>query len=177
MKTASLALAAALAITVVCTQPAAAQTQDQTGAATADKAAPDDTGNATTGSGRSDESGDWRRDDRENSADGGNSRRQWTDRAPMAMPMRPMWPRRRMMMQGQAAHFHFARGNARIDVTCSAQEDTEACVRGAGELIDKIAELHGASRDNTAGRAGRGDDRSNAATPNDDDQDAAGERM
>ena len=100
MKTASLALAAALAITVVCTQPAAAQTQDQTGAATADKAAPDDTGNATTGSGRSDESGDWRRDDRENSADGGNSRRQWTDRAPMAMPMRPMWPRRRMMMQG-----------------------------------------------------------------------------
>jgi hypothetical protein len=50
-------------------------------------------------------------------------------------------------------------------------------VRAAGELIDKIAELEGAHRDNTTGSAGRDGDRPYAAAPTDDDQDAAGESM
>ncbi|MGN6570651.1 MAG: hypothetical protein ACTHLO_04470 [Pseudolabrys sp.] len=177
MKTASLALAAALATIVGCAPPAAAQTQDQTGAATVDRAAPDDNGSAATnGVGNSEQRDDMRGEDRDNPADSANAPRQWRDRGPMVMPMRPMLPQRRMMMRGTGAHFHFARGKARIDVTCSPQEDTEACVRAAGELIDKIAELRGgANRDNTTGSADRDNDRS--ATQNDDDQDAPGERM
>jgi hypothetical protein len=158
MKIASLALATALAAFVGCAQPAAAQTQDQTGAAAADQATPDNSGSATTGSGRSEERG-------------------YDDGRPMVMPTRPMLPRRQFMLRGGGAQFHFARGKARIDVTCSAQEDTQACVRAAGELIDKIAELEGAHRDNTTGSAGRDSDHPNAAAPTDDDQDAAGERM
>ena len=95
----------------------------------------------------------------------------------MVMRMRPMMPQRRMMMHGAAEHFHFARGKARMDVTCSAQEDTEACVRAAGMLIDKLAELRDGRRDSTTG-SGRGSgDRPNAAAPEDDDQGAPGERM
>src|SRR3569832_1366547 len=151
MKSASLALATALAAIVGCAQPAAAQTQDRTGAAPADQGAPDEDG---------------------------NSRGQARERGPMTMPTRPMMPLRRMMVMGGAgARFHFARGNARIDVTCSAQEDTQACVRAAGEFIDKIAELHGADRDTTTGSDARGDNRPNGAAPGDDDQGALGERM
>ena len=171
MNTASLVLATALAAFVGCAQPAAAQTQDRTGAATVDQATPDDNGGATTGSGRSDESGD------DSAAEGQSQRRQWNDRGPMVMPMRPMMPQRHMMMGGAGARFHFARGNARMDVTCSAQEDTEACVRAAGQLIDKLAQLHGADRDNTTGSARRGGERPNAAAPSDDEEGVAGERM
>ena len=70
-----------------------------------------------------------------------------------------------------------APSKARIDVTCSAQEDTEACVRAAGEFIDKIAELHSKGGDGMTGSARHRQDRPNAAAPNDDDQDAPGERM
>jgi hypothetical protein len=178
MNTASLALATALAAFVGCAQPATAQTQDQTGAAAAAQATPNAGGNATTGTGQSEEDGNWRHDDNQNAGKGGNSRRQWEERGPIAMPIRPMWPQRHMMaLRDAGARFHFARGNARIDVTCSAQEDTQACVRGAGELIDKIAELHGANRDGMTGSASGGDERPNAGASSDDDRDSAGERM
>jgi hypothetical protein len=178
MKPTSLALAAALATIVGWAQPAAAQTQDRTGVAPADQAAPGDDGNATNGSGRADEDDNWRGGQNGSAGNDGNSRGQARERGPMTMPMRPMMPQRRMMVMGGAgARFHFARGNARIDVTCSAQEDTQACVRAAGELIDKIAELHGAGRDTTTGSDERGDNRPNGTTPGDDDQGALGERM
>jgi hypothetical protein len=96
------------------------------------------------------------------------------------MRMRPMLPQRRML-RGTAAHFHFARGNARMDITCSVQEDTEACVRAAGELIDKIAELHrgagGGDNNNMSGSAGRGDQGADAQNEDQDDGGALGERM
>jgi len=181
MKIVSLALASGLAVIAASAQTAIAQTQDQTGAATVDRSQPSDNGSATSGSGHADRRGDWRRDDDKDStvgrADEKESNRRWNDRGPTVMGMRPMMPHRRMMLRGQAAHFHFARGNARIDVTCSVQEDTEACVRAAGTLIDKIAELHrgGRDRDNMNGSAGGGDERSG----NDEgaEQGSPGERM
>lgn len=164
MKIVSLALASGLAIAAAGVQPAAAQTQDQTGVATVERSAPDDAGSATTGSGHAED----RSDDR--GYDEGHR---------MVMPMRAAQPHRRMMMRGAAAHFHFARGNARMDVTCSVQEDTEACVRAAGELIDKIAELHrgGGDRDSMNGSAGQGDERSGAQSEDQDESGAPGERM
>lgn len=161
MKFMSLALATALAAIVGCAQPAAAQTQDQTGAAASERPASYGNGNATVGSGHSEDRG-------------------YDDRRPMVMPARPMAPQRRMMLRGMGAQFHFARGNARIDVTCSVQEDTEACVRAAGLLIDKIAELHGREgRSDMTGSANR-DGRRAGADPESEDHDgegALGERM
>ena len=176
MNIASLALATALAAIVGCAQTAVAQTQDQTGAATAAQATPDD--NATTGSGNSAS----RDDDDRNAATSGQpgeetSAQPWRDCGPMVMRMRPTMPRRQML-RGTGAHFHFARGKARIDVTCSVQEDTEACVRAAGKLIDKIAELRsGRDRSNMSGSAERDDEHSGAQSEDRDDSGESGERM
>jgi hypothetical protein len=178
MKPTSLALAATLALAAGGIAPASAQTRDQTGAATQAHRVPGGDGgaSATTGAGTSDERS-LRGDEDDASAPERNARRHWSDRGPMAMPMRPPWPHRRMMMMGGGAQFHFARGKARIDVTCSPQEDTQACARAAGDLIDKIAALQRARGDTTMGSGGRGDAGPDAAAPSDDDQDAAGERM
>jgi hypothetical protein len=96
-------------------------------------------------------------DDTDNNRGNGNwnwhHRYRWSNNMPMHQRMGAMW-RRRMMMQAMGgARFHFTRGNARIDVRCSAQEDMQACVRAAGELLDKVAELHGARGANTTGSA------------------------
>ncbi|HXD44180.1 MAG TPA: hypothetical protein VN655_03515 [Pseudolabrys sp.] len=155
MNIASLALATALAAILGCAQPAFAQTQDQTGATN-----PDSMNNGA---------GD----------DGNGNSRSWAERR--SMTIGPMWRHRRMMIGAAGAggaHFHFARGKARIDVTCSVQEDTEACVRAAGQLIDKIAELRGGGpdRDNTTGAAGSGE-RAGPSSNESDDTGAPGERM
>jgi hypothetical protein len=168
-----------LAAAIGCAQPAFAQTQDQTGAMPTDQASQD--AHATTGAGSAGR-GNWRDDEQDSAAserDGsGNSRGQWNDRGRMVMRMGPMWRHRQMMMGAMGAHFRFTRGNARIDVRCSVQEDTEACVRAAGQLIDKIAELHeSADRDNTTGSAGDGGDRRGGAASEDEQSDAPGERM
>jgi hypothetical protein len=42
---------------------------------------------------------------------------------------------------GGGAHFHFARGNASIDIRCPADQAIERCTRAAGDLIDKIMSL------------------------------------
>ena len=178
MNIASLALASALAAIVGSAQPAAAQTQDQTGAATIDRAAPED--NATPGSANAD-----RRDDEDRDPalsgrrDDEGAARRWNERGPTMMRMRPVMPQRQMMLRGTGAHFHFARGKARVDVVCSPQEDSEACVRAAGELIDKIAELRGGGgdRDSMSGSAGRDDERSGTQSEERDDSGAPGERM
>jgi hypothetical protein len=41
----------------------------------------------------------------------------------------------------QGAHFHFARGNARIDIQCPPQNDMQSCVQAAGQLLDKISSV------------------------------------
>ena len=43
------------------------------------------------------------------------------------------------MLQG--AHFHFVRGNARVDIQCPPQNDMQSCVQAAGQLLDKIGIL------------------------------------
>jgi hypothetical protein len=184
MNIASLALASALALTLGCAQPALAQTQDQTGAtnpsgsglnkgATANET---DRNPMTTGRG---DNGD--NDDQgaaANGSDNWNSRRQWSEHRPMMMG--PMWRRRMMLMDGAGgAQFHFRRGKARIDIRCSVQEDTETCVRAAGQLLDQIAKLHEGTggNDNTTGAAGP--EEQPGATPGsgEDDTGAPGERM
>jgi hypothetical protein len=81
----------------------------------------------------------------------------------------------------RSAQFHFARGKTRIDVRCSVQEDTQACVRGATELFDAIAQLRNGRRDDRSGAAtgdDQGETNGSAAAPNgEQDQDAPGERM
>ena len=195
MKIAPLALASALAAVVGCAQPALAQTQDQTGAAmnrngaamtnrdgsTGAGAANGDADRdrATTGAAQDQQRGNLRDDENEDSAAANNGNnwnnrdRRWSNRAPMMMG--PMWRRHRQMMLGGAgaAQFHFARGKARIDVRCSVQEDTQACVRAAGELLDKIAQLHRGGRDDTTGSAGRDNDRSGGPAPEDQQEDRA----
>jgi hypothetical protein len=203
MNIASLALVSALAAVAGCAQPVLAQTQDQTGATmnrsgaamtdhdgstNAGAANGDaDRDSATTGAAQDQQRGNSRDDENEDSAAANNGsnwnrNRRWSNRAPMMMG--PMWRRHRQMMLGGAggAQFHFARGKARIDVRCSVQEDTQACVRAAGELLDKIAQLHRSGRDDTTGSAGRDDDRSGGPAPEDQQEDRAapagpGERM
>lgn len=179
MKPASFALASTLAAAIACAQPTLAQTPDQTGATNQGSgtmnghAATNGTGRGGMTEGRGDDRQDTMRDNDEDSAatGGGN----WNSRRPMTMG--PMWRHRRLMLGGAGgAHFHVARGKARIDVTCSVQEDTEACVRAAGQLLDKIAELHGGRGSNTTGSAGHNEHPA-AALPDDDDNTPGEERM
>ena len=181
MNIASFALASAVAAVIGCAQPALAQSQDQTGAA--NRSSPGsgmngammnrgsmmndmDRGNATTGAGNDERSGNRRDDDENNSAaergGDGNQHRRWSGNDRMGMGMGPMMMRRRhqMMRAMGGAQFHFARGKARIDVRCSVQEDMQACVRAATELLDKIAALRngGPRRGDTTGSATGGDD-------------------
>jgi hypothetical protein len=37
--------------------------------------------------------------------------------------------------------FHFRKGDASIDITCSDQEPVQACVTAAGSLLDKIGSM------------------------------------
>ena len=110
-------------------------------------------GAATNGIGN-DERGGNGRDDDDNAAaagrDDGNQTGRRSGNERMHMGMGQMWRQRQMMHAMGGAQFHFARGKTRIDVRCSVQEDTQACVRGATELLDAIAQL----------RNGRHDDRS-----------------
>ena len=100
---------------------------------------------------------------------------------PMAGRMGQMARRRQMMLRAMGgAHFHFARGNATIDVRCSVQEDTQACVRAAGELLDKIGQLRDGGRDggNTNGAGSGKDSPSGGRTPGDQTTpNMPGERM
>lgn len=41
----------------------------------------------------------------------------------------------------QGARFHFARGNARIDIQCPPQNDMQSCVQAAGQLLDKLSSM------------------------------------
>lgn len=191
MNIASLALASALAALLGCAQPALAQTQDQTGATNPsrgsvgnDAAANNDSGRdgMTMGRGSDDRQGGMRDDNDDDSAanrsGNWNSRRQWSEHRPMMMG--PMWRRRMMLMDGAGgAQFHFRRGKARIDIRCSVQEDTETCVRAAGQLLNQIAKLHDGTggNDNTTGAAGP--EEQPGATPGsgEDDTGAPGERM
>ena len=209
MNIASFALASAVAAVIGCAQPALAQSQDQTGAA--NRSSPGsgmngammnrgsmmndmDRGNATNGAGNDQRSGNRRDDEDENNSAAerggdGNQHRRWSGNDRMGMGMAPMMMWRRQMMRATGgAQFHFARGKARIDVRCSVQEDMQACVRAATELLDKIAALRngGPRRGDTTGSATGGDDgRSNggqAGSQSDDRGDrnapgSPGERM
>jgi hypothetical protein len=64
-----------------------------------------------------------------------------------------MWRHRMMLRAMGGARFHFSRGNGNIDVRCSVQEDMQACVRAAGELLDKIAAMHRGVHGDTTGSA------------------------
>lgn len=178
MKIAPLAIAATLAAAVGCALPALAQSQDQTGAAPNRERSgmhdqmmngTDQNESATTGANPGDRSANEQDDDDDN-AGGGNwnwhHRYRWSENGPMRGRMGPMQRQRMMMRALGGARFHFRRGNARIDVRCSVQEDMQACVRAAGELIDKIGELDAARRGNTTGSAaGENDDATNGAAP------------
>jgi len=146
MKIASLALASALAAAAGCAQPAFAQSQDQTGAT-------NQTGSGMNG-GMMNHNSMMNRMNRDNDdqassdqADSENSDRRgggwnWHHGSHMGS-MGPMRRHDMMMMRAMGgAHFRFVRGNTRVDVRCSVQEDTQACVRAAGELLDKIAQMH-----------------------------------
>jgi hypothetical protein len=153
MKIAALTLASTFALVIGCAQPVFAQTQDQTGAGNQpyaqDRSDTDNNGNATTGANTDEQNGNWRDDTGEQ--DGARGDRQWNERRMGMGPM--MWRRHQTMMNAMGgAHFHFARGKARIDIRCPAQTNLQACVHAATELLDKIAELrHGG--DNTTGSA------------------------
>jgi hypothetical protein len=174
----SLALASAFAAAIGCAQPVLAQSQDQTGVATNRNGSgmndrmmdhgtmmnETDQGQATTGAKAG--NGFTNEDD-----DNGSADRNWHHPS-MGRDMGPMWRHRMMMRAAGGARFHFARGNARIDVRCPADEDVRVCVQAAGKLLDKIAELRG-GRGNTTGSAA-GEDNGGAtnepggsASPND----------
>lgn len=162
MKFAALALASTFALAIGCAQPVFAQTQDQTGAGSqsyAQDRSGMDNGNATTGANTDEQNGNWRDDNGER--EGARGDHQWSERRMGMGPM--MWRRHRMMMNAMGgAHFHFARGRARIDIRCPAQANLQACVHAATELLDKIAELrHGG--DNTTGSAAGDNDRTNGS--------------
>lgn len=162
MKIAALALASTFALAIGCAQPVLAQTQDQTGAGNqpyAQDRSDTDNGNATTGANTDEQNGTWRDDNGER--EGGRGDRQWNERRMGMGPM--MWRRHQMMMNTMGgARFHFARGNARIDIRCPAQANLQACVHAATELLDKIAELqHGG--DNTTGSATGNNGRTNGS--------------
>lgn len=163
MKIAALALASTFALVLGCAQPVFAQTRDQIGAGSQPYAQdrPDmGNGNATTGSSSDEQNGNWRDDNGER--EGGRGDHQWNEGR---MGMAPMMMRHRhqMMMNAMGgAHFHFARGKARIDIRCPAQANLQACVHAATELLDKIAELqHGGG--NTTGSATEDNDRTNGS--------------
>jgi hypothetical protein len=190
MNIASLALASALAAAIGCAQPAMAQSQDQTGATANQNGSRirgymngpmmnhgsmmngTDQNESTTGANARDRAMNERTDDDSDNG-GGNwnwhHRRRWSDVGPMRGQMGPMWGRRMMMRAMGGARFHFARGNARIDVRCPPDEDVRACVKAAGELLDKIAELHNGGRGNTTGSATgeeNGETNGSALSPN-----------
>ena len=174
MKIAAFALASTFALVVGSAQPVLAQTQDQTGAGArpyAQDRSDMDNGSATTGANTDEQNGNWRDDDSER--EGVRRDRQWNERR---MGMGPMMLRRhRMMMNAMGgAHFHVARGKARIDISCPAQANLQSCVHAATELLDKIAELrHGGG--NTTGSATEDNDRTNGSGlgRNQSDQDDA----
>lgn len=192
MKIATLAIAATFAAAVGCALPALAQSQDLTGAASSQDHpgmnnqmmnGAEHNESTTTGANPDDRSAKEQDDD--DNAGGGNwnwhHRYRWSENGPMRGRMGAMQRQRMMMRAPGGARFHFSRGNARIDVRCSVQEDMQACVRAAGELIDKIAELDAAHRGNTTGSAaGQDDGPTNGAAPNAPGQRAPaspGERM
>jgi len=199
MNIASFALAAAFAAVLGYAQPASAQTQDRTGATTrSDPGTGMDGammnhgsmmkgghhGAATNGIGNDERSGNGRDDDDNAAAagrDDGNQTGRRSGNEHMHMGMGRMWRQRQMMHAMGGAQFHFARGKTRIDVRCSVQEDTQACVRGATELLDAIAQLRNGRHDDRSGAAtgdGQGETNGSAAAPNgEQDQDAPGERM
>jgi hypothetical protein len=173
MNMASLAFASALAAVVGCAQPALAQSQDQTGATTnqngssmngpaaspgpgmngANRSGDETTGGANPGSDNGAMDND---EDNDRAADrDGDWHRQRDGHRPMG-EMGMMWRHRMMMRAAGGARFHFARGNARIDVRCPADEDVRVCVRAAGELLDKIAELHNGGRGGNTTGSGSG---------------------
>jgi len=171
MTIAKLALASTVAAVLGCAQPAFAQSQDQTGASpnqdqtgmshpSPDRGSIMNDGSITTGTGRDDDEDDNadNRDDNWNSqrgrryGEGGRMGGGMMSGGMMAGRMGQMARRRQMMLRAMGgAHFHFARGNATIDVRCSVQEDTQACVRAAAELLDKIGELRDGGNTNGAG--------------------------
>lgn len=192
MNIASLALASTVAIAIGCAQPAFAQSQDQTGpnqdqtgaaagqnhsgtngdemmnGGAMQNPAQNDDEDATTGQNAGDRSGNGRDDEEDNAAaQGGGAGNwqgggRWGGRRAMGMRMGAMAHQRMMMRAFGGAQFHFARGNARMDVRCSAEEDTQACVRAATELLDKLAQLRNKGQDNTTGSAtGEENDQSN----------------
>ena len=55
------------------------------------------------------------------------------------MGQRAGWRRHRHAPRG--AHFRFARGNARIDIQCPANQPLKDCVDAASTLIDKVAHM------------------------------------
>jgi hypothetical protein len=163
MKFAALALASTFALAVGCAQPVFAQTQDQTGAGNqpyAQGQSDTENGNATTGANTDEQNGNWRDDNGDH--DGWRRRHEWREGR---MGMGPMMRRRHRMIMMNAmggAHFHFARGKARIDIRCPAEANLQACVHAATELLDKIAELRHGS-DNTTGSANQNNDRTNGS--------------
>ena len=200
MNIASFALMATVVAALGCAQPAAAQSQDQTGAT--NRSGPgtamngammnrgammndEDRGNATTGAANDERSGNDRDDDDTNAAgarnDGRNQGRRWSGHWHMGMGHMGMGPmgRRRMMMRALGgAQFHVARGKSRIDVRCSVQEDTRACVQAATELLGAIAQMRHGDRSGAANGGDNGETNGSAVTPNgEQDHDAPGERM
>jgi len=202
MTIAKLALASAVAAVLGCAHPAFAQSQDQTGASpnqdqtgmshpSPGRGQIMNDGSITTGAGRGDDEDDNadNRDDNWNSQRGRRYGQDWRmgggmmggGVGPMAGRLGQMARRRQMMLRAVGgAHFHFARGNATIDVRCSVQEDTQACVRAAGELLDKIGELRDGGRDrgNTNGAGGGNEGPAGGRTPGDQTTpNMPGERM
>lgn len=199
MNIASFALTATVVAALGCAQPASAQSQDQTGAT--NRAGPgtamngammnrgammndQDRGAATNGAANDERSGNDRDDDTNVTADrndGRNQGRRWNGHWHMGMGhmgMGPMAPHRMMMSALGGAQFHFARGKSRIDVRCSVQEDTRACVQAATKLLDAIAQMRNGDRSGAANGGDNGETNGSAVTPNGErDHDAPGERM
>lgn len=202
MNIASFALTAAVVAALGCAQAASAQSQDQTGAT--DRTAPgttmngammnrgatmndEDRGNATTGAANDERSGNGRDDDDNAMAgrnDGRNQGRRWSGHWHMGMghmgmgSMGPMARHRVMMRALGGAQFHFARGKSRIDVRCSVQEDTRACVQAAKELLGAIAQMRHGDRSGAANGGDNGETNGSAVAPNgEQDHAAPGERM
>jgi hypothetical protein len=189
MNIASFALTAAVVAALGYAQPASAQTQDQTGATNRSGPMMNGQGraSATTGTASDERSANEHDDDNNTATDRGddwNPGRHWSGNWHMRMGMGPMGWQRPMMRALGGAQFHFARGNSRIDVRCSVQEDTRACVQAATKLLDAIAQMRngghadrsGAALDDdngeTNGSAAHPNDRRNEGTPS-----APGERM
>lgn len=103
----------------------------------------DDEHSGTTGRGRDwSDRDEWRDRNSSDSRDGDRMHRR-NMHGNMEDRMGAMMRIHERMAKGNegAAHFHFRRGQAAIDVQCPQGQPVQVCVNAAGQLLDKIANL------------------------------------